>query len=248
MPDYDGDSAGELRGRTTRVIITLALAGTAALLLAGCQAVLDTAPSSIVVPPTNALSTERAPESSAPPSTPTSRPAPRSTTDNSTGGTIDDLVRAGPRVDNADFHIVSTSPTGPRQDSSGFHFTTPRRDLRCSVGNNPTGDLACVADRPVGASQPPADAGDCDWAADRILLGADGASTGACANRYPVGYRAAVVGFGESIVVSRYSCLVEPEGLICLESSSGRGFSLSDQEFLEVSADDPAAEAFAEPS
>lgn len=154
------------------------------------------------------------------------------------------MVSHGDPVDPERFHIMSTSQTGPRREAGGYHFTTPRRDLRCSVGNNPTGELACVTERPVGPADPPAAAGACDWSPELFTLSTEALQAGGCANRYPVGHRAAVVGFGKTLTVEGYSCLVEPEGTICLATDSGRGFSISEHGLRELTADDGADQVF----
>ncbi len=212
--------------------------------VAGCSLPTDTAPSRIVIPPTDELSTLTEVESAS-----TTTTTGEDTAQNLPDWTIGRVVAMAPRVDNSRFHQGSVTPDSPIQDSSGFHFSTPDRSVNCSTGANGRSSLACrineggdagPSTRPTRPSSEPTS---CDWAPDYAILSSDGPQRGACSNRYPVLYRSSIVDYGRTISISRFSCLVETVGLFCLESRSKAGFSVTEGGYRTIYAADRAPES-----
>lgn len=227
------------------ICASFAIVATATIVtVAGCSLPTDTAPSRIVIPPTDELSTLTEVESASTTST-----TGEDRAQNLPDWTIGRVVALAPRVDNSRFHQGSVTPDSPIQDSSGFHFSTPDRSVNCSTGTNGSSTLACRINDggnpgPSTRRSRPAEASSsCDWAADYAILSSDGPQHGACANRYPVLYRSSIVDFGYTISISRFSCLVETVGLFCLESRSKSGFSVTDSGYRTIYAADRAPEA-----
>lgn len=212
--------------------------------VAGCSLPTDTAPSRIVIPPTDELSTLTEIESSS-----TTTTTGEDTAQNLPDWTIGRVVAMAPRVDNSRFHQGSVTPDSPIQDSSGFHFSTPDRSVNCSTGTNGRSSLACRINEggdsgpSTRRTRPSTEPASCDWSPDYAILSSDGPQRGACANRYPVLYRSSIVDFGRTISISRFSCLVETVGLFCLESRSKAGFSVTDNGYRTIFAADRAPES-----
>lgn len=212
--------------------------------VAGCSLPTDTAPSRIVIPTTDPLSTITEVESA----TATSSTTREDRAENLPDWTIGRVVALAPRVDNSRFHQGAVTPDSPIQESSGFHFSTPDRSVNCSTGTSGTGALACRINDDAGAgrssraNRPTATSGACEWASDYVILSSDGPQRGACANRYPVLYRSTIVDYGHTISVSRFSCLVERVGLFCLESRSKSGFAVTPDGYRLIYSADRAPE------
>ena len=219
--------------------MALAVLGSSAVMTA-CSLDTDTAPTSIVLPPTDDLSTETQ-ESI------TTTPSVTGTTDEDRAQTLPDwtferVISLAPRVDNSEFRTGSVTPTSPLQDTSGFHFSTPDRQINCSTGTNGRNTLACRWNGPdLPATRPPADAGSaCDWSPEVATLSADGPTQGACTNQLSPLYRSTIVPFESAISISRFTCLSAPEGLYCIESRSDSGFALTDEGYRAIAADERA--------
>lgn len=73
-----------------------------------------------------------------------------------------------------------------------------------------------------------------------MVLTADRAQQGGCQNEHPVLYRSAIVDYGTTISVGRFSCLIDTPGIYCLQSDSQSGFSLSTKGFAPLNAADKA--------
>ena len=221
-----------------RRVVSIAFLAVAAAALSSCGVLESQAePDRIVIPATDALSTESKPSSLAP----SSRSAGRDDTTLPSEWSYERVIKSAPRVSNADYHEGATTPDGERSEASGFHFSTADRDVRCSTGNNGADALVCVSDSVRGPRQAPSseDAG-CRWDRTMAVLSKDGVSEGGCANRYSVLHRSAVVAPGSSIVVDRFACLTDDAGLYCVESSSGDGFTITSRGFHTIRADDRA--------
>lgn len=244
MPGY-----GFRRRRNTRPdaprmlgrVLMGVVAGTLILTSGACGLTGGTDPSEIVVPPTDPLSTE----TEAPTTSTTTADAPSSTRDASLPKwTIGRTVTAAPRVDNSQYHQGSVTSDSPRVDTSGFHFTTPSRSVNCSTGTNGRDTLACEATGLEGSQNPPLNTpSTCQWAPDIIILNSSGPTHGACANLYPVMHRGTIVNFGQSISISRFTCLSHISGLYCLQVQTGKGFSVTADGYREINAADPAPSA-----
>ncbi|MFT4087969.1 MAG: hypothetical protein QM658_12645 [Gordonia sp. (in: high G+C Gram-positive bacteria)] len=206
--------------------------------LTGCSLLnSETDPKAIVIPSTDALSTE------VPSSTPrssTSRTA--DSTELPPGDSYEYVIDNAPRLSNSGFRTGSSTPTGDREDNlAGFHFATPDRSIRCSVGTTDDDVLACVGDKVRGRPGPPPGSPDgCDWKTSYVILSSDDVQAGACSNLYPVMYRSMMVPFGSAVHIDRFSCLSDFSGLYCLESSSGNGFSITSAGYQEIHGDDRA--------
>ncbi|WP_051198448.1 hypothetical protein [Gordonia shandongensis] len=221
--------------RARLVVIGLALV--AASTVTSCSLLDDDAePGRIAIPGTDPVSTESAASSLS--ATSASR-GPDSTR-TSAEWSYERIIKAAPRVSNADYHEGATSESGERSDASGFHFSTEDRSIRCSTGNSGAEALACVG-AAVNARKR-TDDGDskCDWQRDYAVLDANGAKAGACANRYPVLYRSRIVPSGEAVVVDRFACLADNSDLYCIETSSGKGFAVTRDGYREIKAGDRA--------
>ncbi len=168
-------------------------------------------PSQIVLPPTDQLTTE-----SDVPSTSTTTASITNTATELPDWSIGRVVSLAPRADNSNYHDGATGSTDPLQETSGFHFSTPDRNLSCSTGTNGRATLACRINNAAANGTPPAsESSTCQWAANLITLSADGPTHGACSNEYPVLYRSSIVDFGTTIAVGRFQCLVSPSGTYC---------------------------------
>lgn len=227
------------RPRVGRLALPLLFAST--LALGGCGLTADPAPSPIVIPPTNELSTE----SSTSPTTTTTR-----TTDDSARAlpswSIGRVISMAPRVQNSRYRQGSVTERSALQDTSGFHFSTPDAGVNCSTGTNGTSTLACrINDDSDERSRPSDLPANCVWAGNLVTLNADEAEHGACSNLYPVLYRSSIVDFGHTISISRFSCLVDTSGMYCLESRSQSGFSITPTGYHRIFASDRAPESLA---
>ena len=209
------------------------------VVLSACGLDTNTTPSSIVLPPTDQLSTE----SDYPTSSTTIATQSRTATF-LPSGTIGRAIATAPRADNSRYHQGSTTPRGPVVETSGFHFTTPSRDVSCSTEINVDAsrrDLTCRAnDHQSSAPRPARTPRSCAWAEDLVVLTADRAQQGGCQNEHPVLYRSAIVDYGTTISVGRFSCLIDTPGIYCLQSDSQSGFSLSTKGFAPLNAADKA--------
>lgn len=153
------------------------------------------------------------------------------------------IIAMAPRADNARYHQGSTTPDGPLEDTSGYHFSTPDRTVNCSTGIGDRRTLACR----IGGSEsqrggPRATTG-CDGGARFATLDAQGPQLDICDDQIPVLYRSSIVDFGTTISVSRFSCLVATTGVYCIESRSGSGFAATPTGFRKVSAAERAPAA-----
>ncbi|MGC5249034.1 hypothetical protein ACPXB3_19155 [Gordonia sp. DT219] len=227
--------------RQRRAAILLAAIGVI-LLGAGvtaCSLGADNGPSTIVLPPTDQLTTQS--ETTTVPTTSSS------ITDTATelpDWSLGRVISLAPRADNSSYHDGATGPTDPLEESSGFHFSTPDRNLSCSTGTNGRGTLACrINDADSRGSRPASAPASCKWAGNLITLSSNGPTHGACANEYPVLYRSAIVDFGTTIAIDRFSCLVSPDGTYCLESSSKTGFAVTATGYRKIYANERAPRA-----
>jgi len=217
----------------------------APLLIAGCSLLDDSAPEGIVLPPTDELSTFTAPSTT---TAPTSEETGGDTPDRLRSGTIGRVIAMAPRADTADYGRGATSPTGSRGTASGFHFSTPDREINCStsfdnrtlVCRNNDGDLTGAPGS--GASGTDSAGMTCDGSENLVTLTRDGSRPGLCDAGTEVNllYRSTVLPYGTTITMSRISCLADVSGLYCLESRSNSGFMITDKQFAVIYASDPA--------
>lgn len=226
---------------TRRVLLATLAAATLAVGASACGISTSTDPGEIVVPPTDTLSTETEPPTTAS----TSDDEPSSTREaNLPQWTIGRTVTAAPRVDNGLYHRGAVTSDAPLVDTDGYHFTTPSRSVSCSTGTNGRNALACEATGLDGAQNPPTNTpSTCQWAPDIIILNSSGPQHGACANLYPVMHRGTIVNFGQSISISRFTCLSHVSGLYCLQVQTGKGFSVTSAGYREINAADAAPSA-----
>ncbi|WP_161897289.1 hypothetical protein [Gordonia spumicola] len=221
-------------------IVGVALLGVLAAALSGCGLLSENgAPDRIVIPATDQLSTESKPAT-------ISASVGARTSDNSVPSewSYERVIKSAPRVSNSDFQEGATSQDGDREDVSGYHFSSADRSVRCSTGNNGAQALACVSDSTIGPASPPADEDPgCTWDRHLVVLSSDGVRAGGCSNRYSVLYRSHTVAPGSAITVDRFACLSETDGLYCVESSSGSGFSITPKGYKELRAADRAPES-----
>ncbi|GAB16778.1 hypothetical protein GOEFS_014_00200 [Gordonia effusa NBRC 100432] len=222
-------------------MLVCAAAGTVLFGASACGITGANEPGEIVVPPTDRLSTE----TEAPTTTSSTGPQQSSTREtNLPKWTIGRTVTAAPRVDNSRYHPGAVTADSPLVDTSGFNFTTPSRSVSCSTGTNGRDTLACEATGLEGAQNPPANTpSTCQWAPEMIILSNSGPTHGACANLYPVMHRGTIVNFGQSISISRFTCLSHISGLYCLHAQSGNGFSITSDGYREINAADAAPSA-----
>ncbi|MFW0787220.1 hypothetical protein AAFP35_22210 [Gordonia sp. CPCC 206044] len=233
MPGYGYPPRRPAHLWAAAAIVTLLAAAVTA-----CSLDTDTKPSQIVLPPTDVLSTQSETESiSSTTSEIDDADTPVTALPNWTIGRI---VALAPRVENSRYHQGSTSPESPLMDTSGFHFSTPDRAVNCSTAPNGETTLACRLNSETRGSPPSGTSSACRWTRNLVTLSTDGPHHGACENRYPVLYRSTIVGYGNTISVSRFSCLVEAAGLFCLESRSKSGFSVTSTGYSPIEASDRA--------
>lgn len=153
------------------------------------------------------------------------------------------VIKAAPRASNSRFRIGATSASGERSDVSGYHFSNEDRTLRCSTGTSGADALVCVGTNVKGAKRPPAEDAVCDWKADYLVLDANGAQEGACANSYPVLFRSRILASGQSLTIGRFACLADSDDIYCVESSSGEGFVVTSTGFQVIKAEDRAPQS-----
>ncbi|WP_341257121.1 MULTISPECIES: hypothetical protein [Gordonia] len=221
-------------------IVSAALFGALSVTLSGCSLLSENAgPNRIVIPSTDELSTETKPAS-------ISATAASRSNDNTVPSewSYERVIKGAPRVSNSDFHEGATTEDGERQDVSGYHFSSSDRSIRCSTGNNGADALVCFSDDVEGPLQAPAgeDAA-CKWDRNLVVLSGEGVSEGGCSNRYPVLYRTPTIAPGSAITIDRFACLSDAEGLYCVESGSGSGFSVTSDGFTSIRAADRAPES-----
>lgn len=232
--------------RRTRFLAVPALVGLVVIGVgvAGCGLSTDTRPSTIVVPPTDVLSTESQISTTSATAaleseTPTALPS----------WTIGRVIAMAPRAANSRYRQGSTSPGSPVRQTSGYHFSTPDRTVNCSTGDNDRNTLACRMENiETRAKRPSTLPSSCDWSESVVVLDSSGSRQGACTNEHPVLYRSAIVDYGDTISVGRFSCLVQTVGLYCLESRSRAGFSLTATGYAPLRASDRAPGALVGPS
>ncbi|MGB3698846.1 MAG: hypothetical protein WBA05_15580 [Gordonia sp. (in: high G+C Gram-positive bacteria)] len=204
----------------------------------------DTTPSKIVIPGTDAPSTQ------SPVSSLSATSASRTLgtrTAAASPWSYERVIKAAPRTSNSEFQTGATSPDGRRAEVSGYHFSTPDRGVRCSTGNNGADALACVSDS-ISGTRRPADVPDgCDWNRHYAILDANGAEAGACANSYPVLFRSRVLPSGTTFNVDRFACLTVGDDLYCIESGSGAGFAITADRFSTFRADERAPDSLLTP-
>lgn len=214
----------------------VALVGLAAVLSA-CSLTPDSTPSEIVLPPTDVLSTESAPETT----TSTSEAPIAATAQNLPDWTIGRVIALAPRVDNSHYRQGSVTPQSPLHDVSGFHFSTPDHTVNCSTGTAGTSTLSCRNNTESPRGTPPfGTSAACRWSAALAVLDADGPQHGACASLHRVLYRSSILDYRHTISVSRFSCLADTSGLFCLESRSNTGFALTPTGYRKIYAADHA--------
>ncbi|MBB4137458.1 hypothetical protein [Gordonia humi] len=228
MPGYG------LRKATLGIALLTAAAPFA---LGGCAILTeDSSPNRIVIPSTDALSTETKPSTLAPTSTtrPESDGVPAQ-------WSYERVIKSAPRVSNSQFQIGATTDHGAREDVSGYHFSSADREIRCSTGNDGTGALVCTSPEVKGPRQAPANEdSDCSWDRELAVLSGDGVTEGGCSNRHSVLFRSRSVPVGSAITVGRFACLSQRVGFYCVESGSSSGFALTDDGFDEIDASDRA--------
>lgn len=204
----------------------------------GCGIVADDAtPDRIVIPSTDELLTESKPSTLS-----ATTSADRSdSNDTPAEWSYERVIKSAPRVSNSEYQVGATTQGGAREDVSGYHFTSPDRTIRCSTGNNGSNALVCAAASIDGPRQAPADEDPgCSWDRDLAVLSGDGASRGGCDNRYNVLFRSRSVPAGSAIVISRFACLSSDSEVTCVESGSGSGFTITDDGYTEIRADEQA--------
>lgn len=223
-----------------RRLILVGLVGVAVVALSSCSLLnIDSPPSKIVIPGTDAPLTE-SPASSLSPTT-ASRSLDGSGSDSP--WSYERVIKAAPRASNTQFQIGATSESGERSDVSGYHFSTEDRSIRCSTGNNGANALACVGVNVKGAKRPASADGKCDWQPDYFVLDANGPKEGACANSYSVLFRSRILSSGESLTIDRFACLADNDDLYCVDSPSGTGFAVTSKGFKSIRADETAPQS-----
>lgn len=200
----------------------------------------DTESTSLVLPPTDRLTTESDTSSSSSSSTSHITETATELPDWSIGR----VISLAPRADNSRYHDGATGPQQPLEQTSGFHFSTPDRTVNCSTGVNGSTTLACrLNDQPAEGNPPASAPSSCQWEANLAVLDSSGPQHGACADDTTVLYRSAIVDFGTTIAIGRFSCLVETDGTYCLESSSDTGFALTTTGYRKIYANERAPAA-----
>lgn len=225
-----------------RCVGALAAVAAGALVLGaatGCSLLADEGkPTAINIPTTDALLTE-----SETPSVLTTASRNNSTTSYAVaaGDSYRHAIESATRVGVGNFHRGASTETGERVDGvSGVHFSTPDRAIRCSTGNNSSRALACASASIQGPKSGANTPAGCEWQPRLAVLGPDGIDVGACANLYPVLYRSSILEYGSSISAGDYSCLNDADALYCLDSDSGKGFSIGRAGVTDFRGDDRA--------
>ncbi|UVF78667.1 hypothetical protein [Gordonia mangrovi] len=227
---------GCLRRHSLRRSASLVLGAFFCASATACAISTDTAPSEIVLPPTDVLSTQT--ETSA--STNIDSSLEDTADPPLPNWTIGRLIALAPRVDNAKYHQGSQTPDSTLEDTSGFHFSPPDRGVNCSTATADITTLACRVNADISMSTSPDAPGGCDGKNNLVTLSAEGTDQGVCADHYPVLYRSTIVDYGHTISISRFSCLVETAGMFCLESRSDDGFAITPTGLQEIEASDRA--------
>lgn len=227
---------GSRRRRLLALFVAgLSIAGLGATITA-CSFSTDPGPTSLVLPPTDELTTQSSFSTSTSPSS-TTRISETAT--ELPDWSIGRVISLAPRADNARYHDGSTGPHEPLEETSGFHFSTPDRSINCSTVAG--GSLACrLNSRSPDGSAPPGTPTGCDWQANLATLDSRGPQNGACADTARVLYRSAIVDVGTTITVGRFSCLVSTADLYCLESSSNTGFAIGATGYRKIYANQRA--------
>lgn len=227
---------GRLRHNVPRRSASLVLGAIVCASASACAFSADTAPSEIVLPPTDVLSTQSETSLST-----TTGPAPEDTVDPPLPDwTIGRLIALAPRVDNAKYHQGSQTPDSALEDTSGFHFSPPDRGVNCSTTTVDTTTLACRLNTEISTSTASAAAVGCEGRNNLVTLSSQGTDLGACSDSYPVLYRSTIVDYGHTISISRFSCLVETAGMFCIESRSDDGFAITPTGLQDIKASDRA--------
>ncbi|MFT4044808.1 MAG: hypothetical protein QM673_16730 [Gordonia sp. (in: high G+C Gram-positive bacteria)] len=216
----------------------------AATAFTGCGFTIDTHPSSIVLPPTDALSTE-----STIPTTSVADSTAAYGDSTLPSWTIGRLIGMAPRAANSRYHRGSVSARSSVEDTSGFHFSTPDHSVNCSTEIDDQPTLACRANNgQLRTRSQPGSRPSCTWTGEIILLTASGPQRGGCSNEHPVRYNSVAVDYGETISIGHFSCLVQTVGTFCLESHSQIGFSLTSTGYAPINAWDRAPATLLGPS
>lgn len=219
-------------GPRRSAILVTALCSLTAAALGGCSLGDSGDPTSIVLPPTDRLTTE-----SDAPSTSTSPPSITATATELPDWSIGRVIALAPRADNSRFRQGATEPRGELQETAGYNFSTPDRAVNCSVGINDRSTLACRLNNDESPTARPSDApSGCVWEPNLVTLNSAGPQRGACRNEYPVLYRSAIVDYGTTIAIGRFSCLIETTGLYCLQAGADSGFSAGDNGYRKIYA------------
>jgi len=219
--------------------IGMVLACAAAIVtLGGCFP--EDGPTTMELPPTDTLSTERPTSTTTTSSSLTTIATPRSDAQ-----TIGGVIGLAPRVDNTDFHEAAPAAGGPVQDTSQFHFSTADGGVHCSTVERETATLAC--DVTGGDSRPapnPTPAG-CTWQGGYVVL-TESSTQGTCTDAPWVWVRSEPLLSGSAISVRNFQCLATPTALYCVNTRSGNGFAVRDGAYRAISAADPAPAALTE--
>ena len=233
------------RPGTRRRVAVAGLGVVAALLTAGCSLLDNSPPERIELPPTDELSTVAAPSTS----TPRTRGDEGVDTPNRLrAGTIGRVISMAPRADIADYGMGATTRNGSRGNASGYHFSTPDRQLNCSTSLD-SRTLVCRAldgdltgEPTAGTSSTGGGAMACDRSRNLVTLNSEGAGLGLCDAGKDVNllYRSTVLPYGTTITMSRISCLTDVSGLYCLESRTKSGFLITGSQVAYLDATDPA--------
>lgn len=218
----------------------VALAGVALLAVSSCSLLeqASNTPSAIVIPGTNAPSTETVPSTL--PATATGQTRASRSYTVAEGHTYRRVISDAPIVGLGAFHVGATTATGERMDGvSGVHFSTPDRSVRCSTGNNGANALVCAGEQVTGrVAPPPGSPAGCAWDRGLAVLSASGATAGGCGNLYPVLYRSHILEYDAALRAGSFSCLNDVSGLYCLNSDSNEGFALTRDGFQQINGDE----------
>ncbi|WP_132991902.1 hypothetical protein [Gordonia zhaorongruii] len=217
--------------------VFVALIGVIAAVLGGCSVLGATDPDRIVIPSTESLSVQSKPSTLSS----TSMTRGRDADSSPSKWSFERIIKSAPRVSNSEYQVGASAADDDREDVSGYHFSTPDREVRCSAGNSGGDSLVCTSDAVKGPARAPAkmDPG-CRWDRKLAVLTSEGVSEGGCSNRYSVLHRSRVIDPGSAIVVNRFACLSDSSGLYCVESGADAGFALTKRGFNEIKASDRA--------
>ena len=153
-----------------------------------------------------------------------------------------------PRADIADYGIGATTRNGSRGNASGYHFSTPDRQLNCSTSLD-SRTLVCRAldgdltgEPTAGTSSTGVGAMACDRSRNLVTLNSEG-PVWDCATRVRMSISSTEAPCCPMAPRSRcraFHCLTDVSGLYCLESRTKSGFLITGSQVAYLDATDPA--------